>query len=474
MAPGTFGHSLDDAICPLQGPSCSQYDPRAFQKLKKSECHFINGTERVRLVVRHIYNRQQFAHFDSDVGIFVGDTPFGEFQARYWNSKQETLEYLRAAVDRYCRHNYRVSTPFSVNCRAQPSVSPISPSAPQRVILLVPSSSQSGPGRLLCSVMDFYPARFQDGQELPEHVVTTDVVPNGDWTYQVLVMLEIPPRRGVTYTCQVEHVSLEHPLSRHWEMPQDTVRSKILVGVGGFVLGFVFLVLGLGFYLWEKLLSQRWPQPLPVASGPARTPQSIPTRTRTVEVMSLVIARASARPAPRYDACAAVPGRAAAAAWFASGERRHGRLARVVGRGRQFQARPGRWHGLLALQVQAGGEGLAALRHRHVFAEAAAPPSAPCASCIYKLAPQSRRKPARPPGMAAGPPRGFSSGTAAAPRSGVPSGAPPRAPRGSGVQWQSPPAAAGHPRSGHRLPFCRASAGPRPACGLRAEAYRLS
>ncbi|XP_039246588.1 class II histocompatibility antigen, B-L beta chain-like [Pipra filicauda] len=105
--------------------------------------------------------------------------------------------------------------------------------------------------------MDFYPAPvqvrwFQDGQELPEHVVATDVVPTGDWSCQVLVLLEIPPRRGVTYSCQVEHVSLEHPLSRHWEMPPDTVRSKILVGVGGFVLGLVFLALGLGFYLREK------------------------------------------------------------------------------------------------------------------------------------------------------------------------------------------------------------------------------
>ncbi|XP_064496743.1 class II histocompatibility antigen, B-L beta chain-like [Pseudopipra pipra] len=143
-----------------------------------------------------------------------------------------------------------------------PQLSPVSPPSlpvpPSVSISLVLSSSQPGPGRLLCSVMDFYPAPvqvrwFQDGQELPEHVVATDVVPNGDWTYQVLVMLEIPPRRGVTYSCQVEHVSLEHPLSRHWEMPPDTVHSKILVGVGGFVLGLVFLVLGLGFYLWEKV-----------------------------------------------------------------------------------------------------------------------------------------------------------------------------------------------------------------------------
>ncbi|NXO05694.1 HB2L protein, partial [Oriolus oriolus] len=92
---------------------------------------------------------------------------------------------------------------------------------PSVFILLVPSRSQPGPGRLLCSVMDFCPAQiqvrwFQGPQELSEHVVATDIVPNGDWTYQLLVLLEIPPRRGVSSSCQVEHVSLEHPLSRHW------------------------------------------------------------------------------------------------------------------------------------------------------------------------------------------------------------------------------------------------------------------
>ncbi|NWZ71881.1 HB2L protein, partial [Acrocephalus arundinaceus] len=92
---------------------------------------------------------------------------------------------------------------------------------PSVSIWLVPSSSQPGPGRLLYSVMDFCPARiqlrwFQGQQELSEHVVATAVVPNGDWTYQLPVLLETSPRRGVTSSCQVEHVSLEQPLSRHW------------------------------------------------------------------------------------------------------------------------------------------------------------------------------------------------------------------------------------------------------------------
>ncbi|XP_051630639.1 class II histocompatibility antigen, B-L beta chain-like [Manacus candei] len=228
-------------------PAAGEELSGVFQDMFKGECHFINGTERVKFILRYIYNREQYMHFDSDVGVYVADTPLGEIQAKYKNSKKEELDRRQDEVDTICRNNYEVNAPFSVERRVPPSVS----------ISLVPSSSQPGPGRLLCSGMDFYPAPvqvrwFQDGQELPEHVVATDVVPNGDWSYQVLVLLEIPPRHGVTYSCQVEHVSLEHPLSRHWEMPPDTVRSKILVGVGGFVLGLVFLALGLGFYLREK------------------------------------------------------------------------------------------------------------------------------------------------------------------------------------------------------------------------------
>ncbi|NXO45857.1 DQB2 protein, partial [Locustella ochotensis] len=88
--------------------------------------------------------------------------------------------------------------------------SPLSPSAPR----VCPSHwypRTPGPGRLLCSVMDFYSAQiqlrwFQGQQELLGHVVATAVVPNGDWTHQLLV----------TSSCQMKHVSLEQPLGQHW------------------------------------------------------------------------------------------------------------------------------------------------------------------------------------------------------------------------------------------------------------------
>ncbi|OMP74345.1 class II histocompatibility antigen beta chain family protein, partial [[Flexibacter] sp. ATCC 35208] len=90
-----------------------------FQWIGKAECQYLNGTERVRLLVRYIHNRQQFVHFDSDVGFYVADTPLGEPDAKYWNSQPDLLEQRRAEVDTYCRHNYGVSTPFIVERRGE-------------------------------------------------------------------------------------------------------------------------------------------------------------------------------------------------------------------------------------------------------------------------------------------------------------------------------------------------------------------
>ncbi|XP_032940016.1 H-2 class II histocompatibility antigen, I-E beta chain-like [Catharus ustulatus] len=69
-----------------------------FQEMAKRECHFINGTEKVRFVERHIYNRVEYVRFDSDVGRFVGFTPLGERNARRLNNDPEWIENRRAQV----------------------------------------------------------------------------------------------------------------------------------------------------------------------------------------------------------------------------------------------------------------------------------------------------------------------------------------------------------------------------------------
>ncbi|KAK1327461.1 hypothetical protein QTO34_012963 [Cnephaeus nilssonii] len=101
---------------------------------------------------------------------------------------------------------------------------------------------------LICSVTDFYPAHiqvrwFRNDQEETAGVVSTPVIRNGDWTYQVLVMLEMTPQRG-----ESTPATWSTPASRapsQWRAQSGSAQSKMLSGVGGFVLGLLFLGLGL-------------------------------------------------------------------------------------------------------------------------------------------------------------------------------------------------------------------------------------
>ncbi|XP_068520389.1 class II histocompatibility antigen, B-L beta chain-like isoform X2 [Anas acuta] len=228
-------------------PAGGEETKEFFQQMMVSECQYLNGTERVRYLLRLIYNRQQLVHFDSDLGHYVADTELAKPDADYWNSQPEILEQRRAAVDRFCRYNYKPLDRYVLHRRVEPKVR-VSP---------MQSSSLPQTDRLACYVTGFYPAEiqvkwFKNGQEETKHVVSTDVIQNGDWTYQVLVMLESTPQHGDTYECHVQHASLKSPITYKWVLPGDAARGKMLTGVGGLVLGLIFLALGLFLYVRRK------------------------------------------------------------------------------------------------------------------------------------------------------------------------------------------------------------------------------
>ncbi|XP_068414163.1 boLa class II histocompatibility antigen, DQB*0101 beta chain-like [Eschrichtius robustus] len=203
-------------------------------------CYFTNGTERVRYVSRYIYNREEYARFDSDVGEYRAVTELGRPAAKYWNSQKDILEQTRAELDTVCRHNYGIDESLAVQRRVEPTVT-ISPSKTEAL---------NHHNLLVCSVTDFYPGQikvrwFRNDQEETAGVVSTPLIRNGDWTFQMLVMLEMTPQQGDVYTCHVEHPSLQSPIMVEWRAQSGSAQSKMLSGVGGFVLGLIFLGLGL-------------------------------------------------------------------------------------------------------------------------------------------------------------------------------------------------------------------------------------
>ncbi|KAM9739033.1 boLa class II histocompatibility antigen, DQB*0101 beta chain isoform 1-T1 [Dama dama] len=219
--------------------------PQDFLYQFKGLCYFTNGTERVRLVTRYIYNREEHVRFDSDVGEYRAVTPLGRPDAEYWNSQEDILERTRAEVDRVCRHNYQVYAPFTWQRQVEPTVT-ISPSRTEAL---------NHHNLLVCSVTDFYPGQikvrwFRNDREETAGVVSTPLIRNGDWTFQILVMLEMTPQRGDVYTCRVEHPSLQSPIMVEWRAQSESAQSKMLSGVGGFVLGLIFF--GLGFIIRHR------------------------------------------------------------------------------------------------------------------------------------------------------------------------------------------------------------------------------
>ncbi|XP_056674216.1 H-2 class II histocompatibility antigen, E-S beta chain-like [Monodelphis domestica] len=214
--------------------------PKHFTEYSTSECYFINGTEQVQFVERYITNGEETVRFDSNVGVYQAVTESGRHDAEYWNSLKQRLEYARAAVDTYCKHNYEGLEPFLVRRRVEPEV------------LVYPSKTApvGHHNLLVCSVSGFYPGAVAvtwsvNGQEQRAGVVSTGLMRNGDWTFQTLVMLEVTPQRGDVYTCHVEHSSLQKPVLVAWSAQSESAQSKMLSGVGGFVLGLIFFGGGL-------------------------------------------------------------------------------------------------------------------------------------------------------------------------------------------------------------------------------------
>ncbi|XP_010947422.2 HLA class II histocompatibility antigen, DO beta chain [Camelus ferus] len=214
--------------------------PEDFVIQAKADCYFTNGTEKVQFVVRFIFNLEEYARFDSDVGMFVALTELGRPDAELWNNRSDILERSRASVDLVCRRNYELGAPFTVGRRVQPEVTVY----PERTPSLQHHSL------LLCSVTGFYPGDitirwFRNGREEREGVMPTGLIRNGDWTFQTMVMLEMIPELGDVYTCLVDHPSLLSPVSVEWRAQSEYSWGKMLSGVAAFLVGLIFLLVGI-------------------------------------------------------------------------------------------------------------------------------------------------------------------------------------------------------------------------------------
>ncbi|KAM6233302.1 HLA class II histocompatibility antigen, DM beta chain isoform 1-T1 [Porphyrio hochstetteri] len=150
---------------------------------------------------------------------------------------------------------------------------------PQARIVPVPLPNVPNAVLLMCHVWGFYPPKvtviwLHNGDTVATGD-TTKLLPNGDWTYQVKVTLTVTPKPGDTFTCSVEHTSLDQPLQEHWGLSLSPgLMVKVAVAAVTMTLGLVAFAAGTFSYccpapceghVWGRLPGARG-QHLPAGS----------------------------------------------------------------------------------------------------------------------------------------------------------------------------------------------------------------
>ncbi|XP_051800364.1 H-2 class II histocompatibility antigen, A-U alpha chain-like [Acanthochromis polyacanthus] len=110
---------------------------------------------------------------------------------------------------------------------------------------------------LICHVSGFYPAPVnvswtKNGEKVTEGTSINRPFPNKDGSFTQISRLEFIPQQGDIYSCSVEHLALEQPLTRMWdvETTQPGVGPAVFCGVGltigllGVAAGTFFLIKG--------------------------------------------------------------------------------------------------------------------------------------------------------------------------------------------------------------------------------------
>ncbi|XP_075042568.1 H-2 class II histocompatibility antigen, E-S beta chain-like isoform X2 [Mixophyes fleayi] len=218
-----------------------------FMAERKSECHYNNGTQSVRYLDRLFYNQEEFVYFDSDVGYFIPKTEFGRPDAEGWNKDKDIIEQEKNEEETFCKYNYNIIHSVTTDRRVEPSVT---------VSLMPQHEDPDTEQRMLtCNVFDFFPSEikvkwYRNDQEETEQVQSTELFQNGDWTFQTHVMLETDIQKGDTFACEVHHSSLKTPKRVTWHPEtSDSARNKKVTGIVGFVLGAVFIIVGVVLYI---------------------------------------------------------------------------------------------------------------------------------------------------------------------------------------------------------------------------------
>ncbi|XP_049895391.1 rano class II histocompatibility antigen, A beta chain-like isoform X4 [Epinephelus moara] len=198
--------------------------------------------EQVEYLIDWYFNEEFTMRYNSTVGNWTGFTPAGLISALKFNEDKHDVLQRKLERQLICVNHIGLLMNATEENMAEPNIT------------LTEITTSSHGTMLVCSAYDFYPKHIRvtwhrNGQEVTSGVTLTEVMTNGDWTYQVHSFLEFTPGRQDRVSCVVEHISLREPKISDWDSSfNQSERSFVIGGVCALLLGAVILSSGLIHY----------------------------------------------------------------------------------------------------------------------------------------------------------------------------------------------------------------------------------
>ncbi|XP_073454378.1 major histocompatibility complex class I-related gene protein-like isoform X1 [Aquarana catesbeiana] len=187
-------------------------------------------------------NGKDFIVFDKDQILYIPMTFQTQVIAQHYNKNTAYGSRNKYGLEILCTeqiHSYLKYASFELEKKVPPEVK-------------VWGHLQSdGVTRLYCLVYGFYPRPvdvkwMRNGTDHVPSDEMTPILPHPDGTYQIRVSVEVPTRKGDTYSCHVDHSSLgNETLNVKWE-PKKERMQFVAVAVA-----VVFILIGLGILIYK-------------------------------------------------------------------------------------------------------------------------------------------------------------------------------------------------------------------------------